>query len=242
MYSPSQRILDIKDLQTWVYMWHTSEDTHVHTPQGEPFQAKPHLSRPRPAKPNFGASSIKRTMSKPGMGTTSKNTHSMQLVTTTKISSQALCQSPPYPLLWCKGHMVKERHLCGISVNNRVKHSPYGCFLSLDKHLNWVLLAMNNPFSVFFRTVVLKSSLCSWISAGNSERSLMPQGKVINLFTPLSFTSIICFMFAYIFENNKSHPTSFLSRNVCHCLSWGKKNISSLCYYSSTCCSFIIKW
>lgn len=72
MYSPSHGSSDFKDLQTQPYMWHASEDTHVHTPQGEPFQAKPHLSRPRSAKPNFGESYIKRTMAKPDMGTTSK--------------------------------------------------------------------------------------------------------------------------------------------------------------------------
>lgn len=174
MYSPSQRIF--KDLQTQAHMWHTSEDTHVHTPQGEPFQAKPHLSRPRSAKPNFGARCIKRTMVKPDMGTTSKTHPSCSWWPQVR-SPAGLCQSPPDPMFGCKAHMG------GVAlVRNTVKQIVQMCFLTVDNILIGFCWPWTSSYSVFCRTGVLRSSLCSWISASNSERSHKLQGKVISFY------------------------------------------------------------
>lgn len=61
---------------------------------------------------------------------------------------------------------------------------------------------------VFFRIDVLKSSLYSWTSAGNSERSHTAPGKVISLFS--SFLPLQHLFYVYTSERNGNHPALFL--------------------------------
>lgn len=69
--NPSAAFWPNKYLQKQAYRSSTLA-THERTPRGEPFQAKPQLSRPHCAKLNFGASCCKTTMAK--AGTTLKKT------------------------------------------------------------------------------------------------------------------------------------------------------------------------
>lgn len=139
--NPSAAFWPNKYLQKQAYRSSTLA-THERTPRGEPFQAKPQLSRPHCAKLNFGASCCKTTMAK--AGTTLKKTKKKKKhppcswLPQLNISRQA-CVSPLPTPLWCKGHMGKREHMV---LRNGLHQRVSVCSLDLKRLTVWFMILL----------------------------------------------------------------------------------------------------